>query len=180
MRKIVTIVGQGVFDMVSTSRFCGMLCAAALVVVAGSRAALADDPPFLAVGAGYFDVGNNQEAAEFRVEYRGPKLLWAIKPVLGVMATSDAAFYGYGGLAMDFYLGRRWVITPSLAAGAYRKGNGKDLGHTVEFRSAIEAAYRFDNRSRLGLTLYHLSNASIGDKNPGTEVLGITYAIPIN
>lgn len=166
--------------MTPALRYCGALGAAALLAAASSGAALADDPPFLAVGAGYFDVGNNQEAAEFRVEYRGRKLLWAIKPVVGIMATSDAAVYGYGGLAMDVYLGRRWVVTPSLAAGAYRKGNGKDLGHTVEFRSAIEVAYRFDNRSRLGLILYHLSNASIGDKNPGTEVLGVSYAIPIN
>ena len=53
------------------------------------------------------------------------------------------------------------------------------LGHDLEFRSQIEIAYRFDDRARLGLSLSHMSSASIGDKNPGTESIMVTYALPI-
>jgi hypothetical protein len=92
---------------------------------------------------------------------------------------SDSAFYSYGGIAFDWKLGK-FVFTPSFAAGAYRDGDGKDLGHVVEFRSAIEIAYEFENRHRLGLIFYHLSNASISDNNPGTEVLSLGYSIPFD
>jgi lipid A 3-O-deacylase len=42
----------------------------------------------------------------------------------------------------------------------------------------MELAYRFDDRSRLGLSLSHYSNASLSDKNPGTEAIMINYSIP--
>ena len=71
------------------------------------------------------------------------------------------------------------MLTPSLAAGLYEDGDGKDLGHIVEFRSSLELAYRFDNRARLGLSFYHLSNASLDDNNPGTEVFSLNYSIPL-
>ncbi len=142
--------------------------------------ATVDDPTYLSFGAGYFDVLDDSEAVEFRAEYRSGALFWIFKPFAGVMATSEASFYGYGGVFSDFHVGRRWVFSPSIAAGLYEDGDGKDLGHTVEFRSAIEAAYQFDNRSRLGILFYHISNAGLGDHNSGTEVLGLSYSLPID
>ncbi len=73
------------------------------------------------------------------------------------------------------------MVTPSFGGGFYADGSGKKLGHEIEFRSQIELAYRFDNRSRLGVAFSHISNASIGgDKNPGVEVLNIYYALPLD
>jgi lipid A 3-O-deacylase len=143
--------------------------------------AAADDPDFLTVSVGAFDlVQDHDQAAEFRAEYRSDKKIWIVKPFVGVMGTTDSAFYGYGGLLTDIFFGSRLVLTPSFAAGSYHKGNGLDLGHAFEFRSGIELSYRFDNRTRLGISFYHLSNASIGDIiNPGAEVLGIVYSIPL-
>ena len=51
--------------------------------------------------------------------------------------------------------------------------------NVVQFRSNVEGAYRFDNRARAGVAFYHLSNASLGNDNPGTEVLSVFYAHPI-
>ena len=161
-----------------------VLFAAMALMAAGAASPAAqaaeDDPSFIAVGAGYFDINDNEDAVEFRIEWRGGRSLWILKPQLGIMGTSDGAVYGYGGVLVDLYFGRRIVFTPSFAAGAYHDGNGKDLGHTVEFRSAAELSYRFDDRSRLGVMFYHISNAHLGDDNPGTEVLSLTYAIPLN
>ena len=56
--------------------------------------------------------------------------------------------------------------------------NGKELGGTLEFRTGAELAWRFDDYSRLGLALHHISNASIYDSNPGTEMLVLTYSVP--
>ncbi len=145
----------------------------------GSTAAAEDDPNFLTLAAGYYDINDDMDAAEFRAEFRARDKLWIFKPFGGVMGTSDAAIYGYAGLLVDIYFGRRIVLTPSLAAGLYEDGDGKDLGHIVEFRSSIELSWRFDDRSRLGLSFYHLSNASLDDNNPGTEVLSLSYSIPL-
>tara|TARA_R110000787_G_scaffold15656_3_gene48522 strand:+ start:282 stop:740 length:459 start_codon:yes stop_codon:yes gene_type:complete len=142
--------------------------------------AAADDPAFLTFGAGWYDMNRKiDQAAEFRVEYRSDYKLWIAKPFAGAMGTTDGGAYGYGGLLMDIFFGRRIVLTPSFAAGLYHDGNGRDLGHAVEFRSSIELAYRFDDRTRLGVAFYHLSNAHLGSSNPGTEVLGVVYSIPL-
>ena len=134
-----------------------MMVVAALWCAAPAARADDDDPSFLALGAGYYDMNRlTNEAAEFRAEWRGTRSLWIFKPLAGIMGTSDAAVYGYGGILVDLYFGRRIVFSPSFAAGAYHQGNGKDLGHVVEFRSSAELAYRFDDRSRIGINFYHL------------------------
>ncbi|HLT79020.1 MAG TPA: acyloxyacyl hydrolase [Ferrovibrio sp.] len=153
-----------------------LLVAALLVIPSAARA---DDPAFLALSAGYYDINDNYEAAEARIEYRHDKKFWIFKPFAGVMATTDEAVHGYAGVLVDIYFGRRWVLTPSFAPGLYREGDGKDLGGTIQFRSQLELSYRFDNRSRLGLSINHISNASIYDSNPGTESVALTYAIPL-
>ena len=96
------------------------------------------------------------------------------------MATSDKAIYGYLGVLIDFYFGRRFVITPSFAPGAWSRGDGKDLGHWVEFRSQLEFAYRLDDRSRVAVSIGHISNAGLDSTNPGDESVMLTYAVPFS
>src|SRR5262249_9640724 len=110
---------------------------------------------------------------------RSDAKLWIFKPMAGFMATSDGAAYGYFGPLVDVYFGRRIVLTGMTAFGAYYHGDGLDLGSWVEVRSGLELPYPFDDRSRLGMSFHHISNANIGDKNPGTEILGVFYAIPL-
>lgn len=160
--------------------------AAAVFLCLGQGAALAqagggggDDPKFLAFSAGYHDLFDDSDAFEGRLEYRHDRKFWIFKPMAGVLATTDAAVYGYAGVMVDIYFGRRVVLTPSFAPGLYRKGDGKDLGGALEFKSQLELAYRFDNRARLGVGISHLSNASIYDRNPGTETVFVTYAMPL-
>jgi hypothetical protein len=138
-----------------------------------------DHTGYISFGLGYFDINDNKSTAEFRIERRLNKSLWMTQPFVGVMASGDAAIYGYSGIAFDWMLSN-FILTPSFAVGAYLDGDGKDLGHTIEFRSALEIAYKFPDRHRLGLMFYHLSNASLADNNPGTEVLSLSYSIPFN
>ena len=138
-----------------------------------------DHTGYISFGLGYFDINDNKSTAEFRIERRFNKSLWMTQPFVGVMASGDAAIYGYGGIAFDWMLSNV-ILTPSFAVGGYIDGDGKDLGHTIEFRSAVEIGYQFADRHRLGLMFYHLSNASLADNNPGTEVLSLSYSIPFN
>ncbi len=150
-----------------------------LAAVAGARAD-GDDPAFVSLGLGYYDINRqSNEAVDFRLEYRHGEKLWIFKPWVGIEGTSDGAVYGAGGILVDVFFGRRVVVTGSFGAGYYEEGDGKDLGHELEFRSQIEIAYRFDDRSRLGLAFSHISNASIADFNPGVEILNVYYSIPL-
>lgn len=158
----------------------GVLLAMLLAVIAAPAIAQEEgrDPSFIRFGAGYYDVNDDWEAGEFHMEYISGTKWWVVNPFVGLMATTDSAFYGYAGIRLDLFLGRRFVVTPSFAPGLYEDGDGKDLGYPLEFRSALEVAYRFDDRSRLGLSFYHLSNAGLGDDNQGTEVATVHYSFP--
>ncbi|MBM3554598.1 MAG: acyloxyacyl hydrolase [Alphaproteobacteria bacterium] len=140
------------------------------------------DVDLLGLSAGIFDVGDSDRSAEFRLEYRwGSKLFWLIKPFVGAMATGEHARYGYAGLLADFDLGGNFVLTPSLAGGAFARGDGKDLGSGVEFRTQLELAYVTPKSHRVGVAVSHMSNASIGDRNPGANsAVLLSYAIPIS
>ena len=60
-------------------------------------------------------------------------------------------------------------IIPSFAPGLYGEGNGKDLGHIIEFKSELQLSFDLFSNSELGFSYNHISNASLGDKNPGAN-----------
>ena len=104
-----------------------------------------------------------------------PRFLHKTNPTLGVMATSQGTLYVYGGFRYDRPVGKSWWLSPQWAAGLYYRKDGRDLGGPLEFRSGIELSRRLGERSRLGVMLYHLSNARIYEFNPGGESLVLTY-----
>ena len=100
-------------------------------------------------------------------------------PFIGFSGTIEGATYAYGGIGLDVYFGNRWVGTPNFSVGIYGKGDGKDLGHALEFKSGFSFAYRFDDYSRLGIAFHHLSNAGLGNRNPGEESFLLVYSLPL-
>jgi lipid A 3-O-deacylase len=158
---------------------------AAVAVIAGAlsaQPARADDPAFLTLTAGWFDLNRQKDqGAEFGIEYRSDKKFWWFKPFATLAGVSNGMTFLGAGVLIDFYFGRRWVVTPSFAPTWWRgKTSDLDLGHALEFRSRLEVAYRFDDRSRLGVAFSHSSNAGLGDSNPGTESLMVHYSIPFD
>jgi hypothetical protein len=96
-------------------------------------------------------------------------------PIAGVMAAADGSMYAYAGARVERPLGRGWLFSPSFAAGLYYRDAGKILGGVLEFRSGLELTYQLRRGRHLGAALYHLSNGSFYDSNPGTESLLVTY-----
>ena len=84
------------------------------------------------------------------------------------------------GVLLDVELGRGWVFTPGFGGGYYNAASGLDLGFDAEFRSSLELSRRFRNGSRLGFVFAHVSNGSLGDKNPGSETLGLNCDVPLD
>jgi hypothetical protein len=91
-----------------------------------------------------------------------------ISPITGALVTADSAAYIYTGVQAQYKLGRINFI-PSVASGLYSKGDGKDLGHILEFKSELQISVDFVSNSQLGFSYNHLSNASLGTKNPGAN-----------
>lgn len=147
-----------------------------------STAMAADDPDYLTLSAGWFDFNRQKDdGGEFRLEYRSHLKLWELKPFATLAVASNGMTFIGAGVLMDIYLGRRWVVTPSLAPTWWRgKTDTLDMGYAVAFRTQLEVAYRFDDRSRLGLSISHYSNAHLGDTNPGTESVMANYSIPFS
>lgn len=144
-----------------------------------SSVAFADEIiPLLYVGAGVFDVDKNHPRSEYQLEYKVGVNYHNIRPIVGLMATDRGSTYVYGGFSYDIFIGPHFAITPSFAPGIYFRAKGKDLGFPLEFRSSFEISYIFKSKGRLGAQFYHLSNASLGHRNPGTECLLFFYAIP--
>lgn len=150
------------------------------------------DPPAsrpqgqLAAGVGRFDAIDNdeqQQATDLRLEYRFAHSLYThgavrVRPFLGIEATRDRAVFGLGGLIAEVRYGPL-TLSPGLAVGAYDDGDGRKLGATTEFRSQFELGYTFASGHRLAAALSHISNADLGDENPGIEVINLYYLYPL-
>ena len=124
--------------------------------------------------SGMFDFSDDgQRALLIGLQHQNENLiresvLGEISPVTGFFLTENQAAYLYTGIQAHYNLGDL-DLTPSFTPGLYHEGNGKDLGHLLEFKSEIQLSLDLSKTSELGLSYNHISNASLGDKNPGAN-----------
>ena len=126
------------------------------------------------VYTGIFDFSDDgKRATLIGVQHQNEDLnrdtfLGNLSPITGAMITADNAAYLYTGIQAQYKVGSL-NITPSFAPGYYNQGDGKDLGHALEFKSEIQLSLELPKDSQFGFSYNHLSNASLGDKNPGAN-----------
>ena len=84
------------------------------------------------------------------------------------MITENNAGYIYTGIQAQYSIGNL-NITPSFSPRFYGEGDGKDLGHVLEFKSELQLSLDLFSNSELGFSYNHISNASLGEKNPGAN-----------
>ena len=94
--------------------------------------------------------------------------LGTLSPITGAMITADNAAYFYTGIQAQYKIGKI-NLTPSFTPGLYEQGDGKDLGHIIEFKSEVQLSLNLFENSQFGMSYNHISNASLGDKNPGAN-----------
>ena len=150
-------------------------------------------------GIGFYDVkfdgSSSNQATDFRYERRFGNTLFDIgpeednffylKPFAGIELTSDSASYIIAGIYLEDNLGQLFtgkesnlIFTPSFGAGYYDDGDGKKLGNKIEFRTTLEISYELKNKNRIAGSFGHISNANIGNNNPGVEIISFSYQIP--
>ena len=124
--------------------------------------------------SGMFDFSDHgAKSTLFGIQHQNENLkrdsfLGTISPVTGIMFTADNAGYIYTGIQAQYNLGILNIV-PSFTPGLYGEGNGKDLGHVVEFKSELQFSLDLFKNSELGFSYNHISNASLGEKNPGAN-----------
>ena len=132
---------------------------------------------------GTFDVidkeGDDQTSL-FGVEHRDPSLfrntfLGKLSPVSGAFMTGKSSVYLYTGIEAQYGLGPLKIL-PSFTPGYYEKGDGKDLGSALEFKSEIKIGFDIFENSQLGFSYSHISNNDWGDTNPGSDNNQITFS----
>jgi lipid A 3-O-deacylase len=121
-------------------------------------------PPRLELGAGAFDITPSHRPyagtqGDFRGEYHFGDMLWIISPMVGLDVTTTGGTYLYG-----------W----------YQHGSGTVLGSWFEFRTGAELDYKFDDQSRLGIAVHHISNAGLTKVNPGEQSILLVYQLPLH
>ena len=141
------------------------------------------------------DGSDDKSTTDFRYERRfdntifniGPKEdnFFFLKPFFGFEYTGDSASYFITGIYLEDNLGQLFkgeqnniIFTPSIGFGYYDNGSGKDLGNDLQFRTTLEFSYKLKNQNRIGLSIGHISNANLGDKNPGAEIISLSYQVP--
>ncbi len=166
------------------------LLVAALLFVAAAVCAVpasAQDTSRLMIGAGVFGFGVASEPknAEGRIQYRFAKGLFAtngvfrgFKPIIGFAAQTNGSQFGYAALAAPLVFGHedRWEVVLEGGPGYYRPGSSKlNLGGDFEFHVAIATSYAINDSGRIGIGIYHISNANFHKKNPGVNSILASY-----
>ena len=125
--------------------------------------------------SGVFDINADiKKSSElFGVQHSNEDLfkdtfLGKLSPITGFMMTADSASYFYTGVQAEYKIGKL-NLTPSFSPGIYSMGDGKDLGSPLEFKSELQLSVDLLPGTKLGYSHSHLSNADLGDKNPGAD-----------
>ena len=125
--------------------------------------------------SGVFDINTDfKKSSElFGVQHSNEDLfrdtfLGKLSPITGFMMTADSASYFYTGVQAEYKIGKL-NLTPSFSPGIYSMGDGKDLGSPLEFKSEVQLSVDLLPGTKLGYSQSHISNADLGDTNPGAD-----------
>ena len=154
-----------------------------MLVIFSSHVLADDNNKELSFYTGTFDVIDKEgddKTTLFGIEHKNPDLfrdtlLGKFKPVSGAFITGNSSVYLYTGIEGQYGLGPLKIL-PSFTPGYYEKGDGKDLGSVLEFKSEIKFGLDIFENSKLSYSYSHISNNDWGDTNPGTDNQQITFS----
>ena len=93
----------------------------------------------------------------------------------------EYGIYLSSGLQKNINFLKNITLVPSFSVGFYQEfDDGKDMGLPIEFKSELEFNYHLSDKSEIGFTWNHISNADIGDNNPGSDSFFFGYRVKEN
>jgi lipid A 3-O-deacylase len=136
--------------------------------------------PLLSVGGGWWMGGKDHCTGLLQAEYKWGRSYWGfVRPEACLIIPEFSGLFAGVGVGIDLYVTKNLVFSPNFIPGYYYQGKGKNLGCPLEFRSALELSWEFKNKLRLGSQFWHISNASLGKKNPGVNAWTVFIAFPL-
>ena len=137
----------------------------------------------ITVYTGQFDITDevgDDETTLIGFEHKNPELfrntfLGKFSPVTGAFITGKNSTYIYTGIEAQYGIGPLKIL-PSFTPGYYDKGNGKELGEELEFKSEIKFGLDIFENTKIGYSYSHISNNDWGEVNPGTDNQSITFS----
>ena len=106
------------------------------------------------VYTGMFDFSDDgKKSTLFGFQHQNENLnrdtfLGNLSPITGALITADSAAYVYTGVEAQYKIGSL-NFNPSFAPGLYHEGDGKDLGHVLEFKSELQISLDMSESTNL-------------------------------
>lgn len=148
-----------------------------LTIMTTAHPAVADQPRVIAGLGTQMGVGS----AEASLRYIAPDpMVWRVHPAFGVSVAGNGSGWAGIGAAISFGQDDGLFLRVTSMVGAYRRGSGRNLGGTVQFRNALDIGYRLHSGIEVGLGADHRSNGGLQDPNPGLNSVYLFAAIPLN
>ena len=154
------------------------------IILFVSKSSIADEQKTdISIYTGTFDIidkeGDDQTSL-IGLEHRNSDLfrntfLGKFKPLTGIFMTGNSSVYLYTGVEDQYDIGPLKIL-PSFSPGLYEKGDWKELGSVLEFKSEIKIGLDIFENSKIGYSYSHISNNNWGEINPGTDNQQITFS----
>lgn len=103
---------------------------------------------------------------------------WGFKPVYAVGVSVDGAAYASVGVRKDYRWGK-FQFTPFIGPALYQQdlGGSFESEQLLQFRSGFTFSVDVTPNARLGLGMYHISNAQITEQSAEIDVTRVTLQI---
>lgn len=131
----------------------------------------------VSVTLGHNDTGSN----EIMLDWRGAPVWHGLQPVVGASMSNRRE--GWLGAGLAYTWGRSaqgGFVRAAFMPGLYHRGNGRDLGGAVMFRSSLEVGLRLRAGGEVSLGVAHRSSGGIHSPNPGMNTAFLSYSMPLN
>ena len=158
------------------------VAAAGSAPTTGERSILrpTDSIDYLSFSGGYVGVFRDTVGAAFSVQYLFHENFHGVHPEFLLGATSHSQYLNLT-LLYSLPLRGRWFCNISTGPGLYRRDDrGDDLGTAVEFLSGISVGRSIGRGQLISLGISHISNAHLGSKNHGNELVRLIYSLPVS
>lgn len=144
-----------------------------------SRLSNFHESPTTAVGFVVGNIARDRTEPGVSIELRSKPYFGGLRAWTCVFGADDRVRYYGVGAAYHRYVGHQIELGVSFGSGYFKGSQDFDLGYKLEFKTGIELTRIFKSGQKLGLGFGHVSNASLGRRNPGTEYAQVSWHLPL-